>query len=51
MDTKDSPLPHPTFGEEVPTVGHKEGIGRGKGSIEDGSQLSCDLWTRSKGGR
>lgn len=31
MDTKDSPLPHPTFGEEAPTVGHKEGIRIEKG--------------------
>lgn len=27
--------------------GHRER----KESIEDGNQLSCDLWTRSKGGR
>lgn len=31
MDTKDSPLPHPTFGEEAPTAGHEEGTGREKG--------------------
>lgn len=49
MDCKGLPSAAPYFWEGVSTVGHEGGQREGK-EDRDRSQLSCDLYSRSKGG-
>lgn len=47
---KGLPAAAPYFWEEAPTVG-QEGGQRETKRDRDGSHLSCDLWTSSKGAK